>query len=329
MPVEGGNFFAITFTDTNGNYTAAVAPASWKIKVEGDAVSGRAYVVPQNDVQADTSTGSVASVNIALSKANALFYGTFTNTAGLPMANIALSGQDNSNQHQASGITDANGNYCVAVLGGPDNWNCNPDNSDPALADYIVSRASGTNINVGQAIRLNLTALPATARISGHVQDSSGNPVVGIGIISDATIGGVEYSDFMETDSGGNYSVNAGAGTWTVFANCCGNDGLEQFGLMDPGLHVVTIPPTNAVVNLTLYPYGTPALSQAMRFGPSTFGFNLSGASGTNYTIQACTNLASGNWFTLLVTNLPANFLYIFDNQATNGQRFYRVLRGP
>jgi hypothetical protein len=131
----------------------------------------------------------------------------------------------------------------------------------------------------------------------------------------------------MDTDSSGNYSMSAGAGTWNIFPNCCGNDGLEHFNLMDPGGHVVTIPPTNAVVNLVLYPYGTPALSQPMRFGPSTFGFNLSGAQGTNYTIQVSTNL--GNWSTLLVTNLPSNFLFIFDDHATNGQRFYRVLMGP
>jgi hypothetical protein len=326
MPIEGGNFFAITFTDTNGFFTAGVAPASWKVKVEADAVAQRAYVTPGDNIQVDTTTGSVANVNFALSKGNALIYGTFTNAAGGFMANVGFSAQDNSNQYKGSGITDANGNYFVAVLGGS-TWFCNPDNSDPALAGYIVSSSSNTNVSVGQAVRANLVALAATAQISGHVQDRLGNPIVGIGIIGGANIGGIDFSTFMDTDSSGNYSMSAGAGTWNIFPNCCGNDGLEHFNLMDPGGHVVTIPPTNAVVNLVLYPYGTPALSQPMRFGPSTFGFNLSGAQGTNYTIQVSTNL--GNWSTLLVTNLPSNFLFIFDDHATNGQRFYRVLMGP
>jgi hypothetical protein len=39
------------------------------------------------------------------------------------------------------------------------------------------------------------------------------------------------------------------------------------------------------------------------------------------------TNLA--NWSTLLVTNLPNNSFFIFDDHATNGQRFYRALLGP
>ena len=81
MPIEGGNFFAITFTDTNGLFTAGVAPASWKLKVEANAVAQRAYVAPQNKIQVDTTTGSVAGVSIALSKGNALIYGTFTNAS--------------------------------------------------------------------------------------------------------------------------------------------------------------------------------------------------------------------------------------------------------
>ena len=328
MPLEGGNFFAITFTDTNGNFTAGVTPSTWKVKVQSDQVSGRAYVVPQNKVQVDTTTGSVANVNIALSKANALFYGTFTNAAGAPMANFGISAQDNSNQYQANGITDANGNYCVAVLGGTNQWYCSPDNSDPALAGYLVSSSSNTNLNVGQALQLNLTALAATASISGHVQNYLGNAVVGIGMIGNAIINGVQYNTFMDTDTNGNYSLGAAAGLWNMFVNCCGNDGLDNFRLTDLSQHFVTIPPTNAVVNLTLYPYGTPTLSQLSRVG-SSFGFGLSGAPGTNYTILVSTNLASGNWFTLLVTNLTGNFVFIQDSQATNNQRFYRARLGP
>jgi hypothetical protein len=270
----------------------------------------------------------VANVSIAITKATAMFYGTFTNTAGLPVANVGLSAQDNSNQYQAEGITDANGNYCVAVLGGSSSWYCNPNNSDPALAGYLVSSTSNTNLNVGQAVRQNLTALPATAQISGHVQDSFHNPVASIGIISSATINGVQFSGFADTDTNGNYTLAAASGTWNVFPNFCGNDGLDNFGLTDPGTHFVNVPPTNAILNLTLYPYGTPSLSQPMRFGPSTFGFSLSGAQGTNYTIQATTNLASG-WFTILVTNMPGNVIFIQDNQATNRGRLYRALRGP
>jgi hypothetical protein len=79
-----GNLFAIAFTDTNGNFTVGVAPGSWEVKVETEHLAQRAYVVPQQNPQIDTTTGSVANVNIGLPKATALFYGTFTNPLACP-----------------------------------------------------------------------------------------------------------------------------------------------------------------------------------------------------------------------------------------------------
>jgi len=327
MPIEGGNYLAITFADTNGAFVAGVAPGVWKVKVDSESVQERALVTSQNAVYADTTTGSVANANITLWKANAMFYGTITNTAGQPLANLRLSADNQNGQTEASGTTDANGNYCVAVLGGTGDWYCSPDNSNPMLAGYLLSSTFNTNLSVSQAFRQDFSALPMTAHISGHVKDLAGNPVSGIGMMDNATIGGVSYMGFVDTDSSGNYSLPAATGTWNVFPNCCGNDGLNNFGLTDSGLHWVTVPPTNAVLNLTLYPYGTPFLSSPARAG-STFAFLLSGAPGTNYTILATTNLASGNWTTFQVITLSGNYTNIQD-QITNGMRYYRVLRGP
>jgi hypothetical protein len=56
----------------------------------------------------------------------------------------------------------------------------------------------------------------------------------------------------------------------------------------------------------------------------------LSGGSNQNYTVQVSTNLGAGNWATLLITNNPAtNSYYLTDPNATNKQRFYRILIGP
>ncbi len=328
MPVEGGNFLAITFTDTNGTFNAGVGPGTWKIKVDSGMVEERAFVVSQNKIMVDTSTGSVANVSVPVWRANALFYGTFTNTAGQPMANTSFFANDNLGLYEASGISDANGHYCVAVLGGINSWFCSPDNTSPSLAGYIVSTFNSTSLNVSQALEADFAALSATAQISGHVQDSFGNPVTGVGIIATTTVGSVNFTSYIDTDASGNYSLPASTGAWSVFPNCCGNDGLSNFGLTDFGPHPVTIPPTNAVLNITLYPHGTPMLSQASRAG-SNFAFLLSGAPGTNYTIQVKTNLTSGNWSTLLVTNMGSfNYLTIQD-QVTTGTRFYRALRGP
>lgn len=60
------------------------------------------------------------------------------------------------------------------------------------------------------------------------------------------------------------------------------------------------------------------------------FSMRLFGAANQNYTIQASTNFYSTNWISLFTTNNPNSTSFIvIDPQATNKQRFYRVLIGP
>jgi hypothetical protein len=49
-----------------------------------------------------------------------------------------------------------------------------------------------------------------------------------------------------------------------------------------------------------------------------------------NYTVQMSTNLSSTNWISLYVTNNPTTSSFnVVDPNATNNQRFYRILTGP
>ena len=74
-----------------------------------------------------------------------------------------------------------------------------------------------------------------------------------------------------------------------------------------------------------------PVLSQPVLASGTQFGFLLGGFPGQNYTILATTNLSvpMSNWFTVLTTNLSSSPALIWDNHATNQQRFYRVKVGP
>ncbi len=60
-----------------------------------------------------------------------------------------------------------------------------------------------------------------------------------------------------------------------------------------------------------------------------TMGFKASGQATTNYTFQASTNLASGNWVSLSTNAAGANGLFnLSDTSATNHpSRFYRLIR--
>ncbi len=110
-----------------------------------------------------------------------------------------------------------------------------------------------------------------------------------------------------------------------------GDQSLASHGFYDPvSTHEVTIPPTNAVLNFTVYPANLPQLGQPQRFSASQFGFNVYGVLGNNYTVQYTTALGSGNWPTVtVISNLPWSPYFLFDQQATNGSRFYRAVQGP
>ncbi len=327
LQLESQSLFAIAFTDASGQYSAPLSPAFWRIRPEADDLTRRAYVGPQNRLQVDLTTGSATGVNFALPKANALFYGRITDSLGVPFINIKFFGEDGA-QLKASGYSDGNGNYAMAVLGGTNQWSCSPATSDnPALFNYLVSSGLGSvPFSPGQAVRQDLTAIRATAHIAGHLQDNLGNALVNVSLNAYENSGPISYNTSAITDGSGNFLLPVANGTWNVHVNCCGNEGLDRYGLFDPApMHLVSIPPTNAVLNITAYPVGTPFLSDFARTSPSRFGFNLNGSVGASYTIQASTNLSVSNWFNLFSLSLTSSPMYLQDNQATNRQRFYRA----
>jgi hypothetical protein len=95
-----------------------------------------------------------------------------------------------------------------------------------------------------------------------------------------------------------------------------------------PGAVGVTLVAATTSVPLALAS-ARPTLGQPARLSGNQFQFQFSGLAGQNYTVQVSTNLASTNWHTLLITNLLASPVFIQDNQATNKERFYRVMVGP
>ncbi len=335
MLLQSGNYLALAFTASNGTFSAAVAPSFWQFQILEDRLVRRGYVNPQNFPQVDTTTGAVANVTLLFPKANAMFYGRFTNNLGVPLANVkfeAGDGQNGPSVLDGRGFSDANGYYSVAVLAETNSWHCSPSSGDtPALANYIVSSGQSVVLTSGQAYLQNFTALPASARISGHVQDNAGSQVVGVGLSGYANIGGIYYSSAnVQTDNSGNYSFAVASGQWGVQFPSQGNnsENLANHGLVDLfGPYQVNIPPTNAVLNITVYPAGAAALSAPQRISPSQVNLNVNGSIFTTYTLQVSTNLSQSNWSSLFSFQLTSNPFQITDSQATNHIRFYRLLK--
>lgn len=325
LEFTSGNLIAFDFTDTNGNYSAGVSPNYWEVEFIKQRLARRAYVVLENTLQVDTTTNSVSNVTNILYQGNALFYGRITDNANNPLANIEFDG--GTTNYDAKGYSDQNGNYAVSVLGDITNetWGVNVNRVPP---NDIVNYYEFTNICVNQTIQQNFVCLPATAQISGQIQEQSVGPVNGLELYASATINGLFYesADFT-TGASGDYTLGVASGVWQVEFSGSGNDSLEDLGLVDlTGPHCVTIPPTDLTLNITLYSSGTPLITQPVRLSPTHFGFNVNGAMNANYTVQVLTNLASTNWTDLQSFQLTTNPFPIVDVQATNSPRFYRVL---
>jgi len=331
--LESGSLFAVSFTDTSGNYSAAVAPNFWKISPNKERISRRAYVVPRQSLQVDATAGNVTNANVGLFKGNALFYGHIADNLGNPFVNIEFDASDLNNNYDANGLSDPSGNYAdVAFADGTNEWNCNPnDDINTALAGYVLNNSQNTNIAVGQAVQQDFVALPVNAQISGRVRDNSGNPVVGVSLYAGTfNVGNGYVSLNSQTDTNGNYSlgVATGAGAWGVNFSFGDQNDLAHHGLVDLyGPYLVSIPPTNVVLNITVYPTGSSAMTRPQRFGSQQFGFNVAGSIGVSYTLQVSTNLAAGGWVPLYSFQLTNSPMPITDFTATNAPRFYRLLK--
>jgi hypothetical protein len=337
LQFQSGALFAVAFTDTNGNYSTAVSPSDWTIKPSKERLARHGSVVPETPWQVSTTPGNVTNANLALPKGNALFYGRITDNLNHPFANVEIDcsgGSDNSgglNLYSAKGYSDTNGYFTVPTLGDLTNyWQCSVNNGkNTVIGGYVVDTFNNVTNAPGQTTLENFTALPATATITGQVRDNSGTNVSRVSLNANAVIGGNNYQTLDgTTDNSGNYSLAVASGTWNVQFLTGGNDdsNLDHQGYEDlTAPHYVAVPPTNAVLNLTVYPIGTPVIGALQRISSTQFGFNINGAVNVNYTVQVSTNLAVTNWSPLLSFQLTTNPFPVVDVNATNKARFYRV----
>jgi hypothetical protein len=295
VPVESKNgLLTVAFTDTNGNFTAPVTSDQWKVESSDQALAFKNYLRP-GKVQVDTTTGSVSGLTVTFPKANALFYGFVKDGFGQPMPNTSMFSMENINNGnglEQNDITYANGQYFAGAFSETNGWQVQVS-SDEALTNYIYSlpafdQNAGTNLNPGQAVRADITALLATNLITGHVQDSTNNPISNVQVFAYATIGGMNFQQQVNTDGSGNYSMNVANGNWYVSVDCQGgNNSLDSiFGpgnYQCPGSQSVNINNNNGIANFTVNPCGGVQITTTSPLPSGTVGlfysFGLSGSS--------------------------------------------------
>jgi len=201
-----------------------------------------------------------------LPKADALFYGSVKDALNQPLPGIRLYSQDNNNQFEQNATTDASGNYFAGALSGTP-WRMeissdrNPTNYVFSAPSFNFNQNGGTNLNAGQALLVNFTALLATNQITGHVQDSNGNPIANVQLFAGTTIGGANFQAWANTDGSGNYSINVANGDWSVGVSCQGGDNsldniLGSGNYQCPNNRAVTISNSNGTANFNIQPCG-------------------------------------------------------------------------
>jgi hypothetical protein len=223
---------AVCFTDTNGNFSLNVGSGNWSLGSFDPSLTVHGYVGYQNGT--NVAAGSTGVI-IGFPQATALFYGHVRDGAGNPLASVDIGDQDQNNGlYQSDALTDTNGYYVLAVLGGlgsSDPWSVGySGNPSP----YIFSsppfdQNGGTNINAGQVVLADFTGLVATNFVTGNVQ-FNGTNVIGAGVSAYATINGLGFNlNTVDTDANGNYSLAVANGNWSVFVNCQGGrDSLDN-----------------------------------------------------------------------------------------------------
>ena len=176
------------------------------------------------------------------------------------------------------------------------------------------------NNNNGTA---NFTISPnGSGQIFGSVTNTSGDPIIGVNVYADDGVGDIFTN---ATDGSGNYSLIVGDGSWDVSVDCGGLNSLGYQCVSDQFVFVSD----DSVEQDFVVQAGTPVLSTPVWL-TNRFSLRLIGAANQNYTVQMSTNLSSTIWVSLFVTNNPTtNSFLITDPNATNKQRFYRILIGP
>ena len=139
-----------------------------------------------------------------------------------------------------------------------DTWYVSVSSADnPSFANYIFSGGTQNTFSAGQAWHYNFTAIPATNQITGQVQDSNGNPIVGVQVNANATVNNTDYQAQADTDGNGNYSLNVASADWNVSLSCQGGSQsldniLGNGNYQCPNNGDVTITGGNGFANFTV-----------------------------------------------------------------------------
>jgi hypothetical protein len=320
MIATNGDGMAGTTTDSNGNYTLNAPPGNYQL------FAGKSNFVVNMTLSppAILNAGVPITANFTLIAATQSISGKVVDSATTNgLGGLIISAMDNNSGLLAAASTDTNGDFTLRVNAGSQ-WKLNFGAMPLAICDYLkLNNGLVVNTTTGSVSGVTMALPMGTAIIYGSVKDDQNHAIPGLRVWSSSPNA---YSTAAVTDQNGNYYACALAGDWHVGFD----SGVPLLANYVWPTNDVEVTATNfqaTELDFVLPIVGEPYISQPVNLSAGHFGFNLAGSPGTNYTVLACTNLATTNWFTLMTTNLSVSPIFIQDNHATNRSRFYRAVK--
>jgi DNA/RNA endonuclease G (NUC1) len=211
---------------------------------------------------------------------------------GTGFTNLTASAATASNQFVTFSITASNG-FKVSI-------------TSISRFDYYRSPSGATNavlqFQIGSGVFTDITNLTYPAAGSS----ATNRPINLSGVAALQNVGANTNVTLRIVNYGGTSS----AGTWYIYDTA--GSAAPDLAVQGVVTQVLTTNAPAAVPSFTL-----------VTLANNQFSFTLSGTAGTNYIVQATTNLAATNWISLATNAAP--FVFVQSNADSFGQRFYRA----
>jgi hypothetical protein len=251
-------------SDQNGNYVITVIGGDWNPQVNTDKTPGFGNYLFAQPNSLTITNGQAIQQNFVGSLATNSISGYLKDSGNNPIANVWIwaNATINGTFFQLGADTDNTGQYSINVAGGSWDVGVNSGGGGNSLpSNYLSPSDQFITVNNNNPI-VNFTAVPAPYQITGHVQQSNGNPIVNVGVEATATVNGSTYYQVVGTDVNGNYSLSVANGAWSVNLWCSGGggninnlDNLLGFGNYQcPNSQNVPINNNNGTANFTVQP---------------------------------------------------------------------------
>jgi hypothetical protein len=319
-------------TDSNGQYSITVGNGYWTVSPNCCSSCGNdglpnTYQCPGTDEVGITNDNGVA--NFIAEVFSSFISGRVITQSGAPVTNMNIFAYPNGgNDSIGQGTTDYNGNYSMGVGAGDYFVELNTAYPDGAPAFGLVSPNIPVTVTSGVNIsNLVLVAMEQTGAINASVTNATLNaPVTFINISASATINGTNYTAGTQTTgANGEATLVVCNGTWDINADC---GDLDELGDSCPDDIFDTISNDSLPADFQVTSSSGPPSLASPSWRANQFQCDVSGSVSQDYKVQYTTNLASTNWILLLSATNTQNFS-ILDANATNSQRFYRVIASP